>query len=127
MNSTILIGRLVADPELSYTTTQTAFCKFTLAVGRPTKEETADFIRIVVFGKQAENCNKYLGKGRKCAVNGRIETGSYKNREGRTVETFTVVANNVEYLDHRERPSDREVPKQETYENFSATDDYVPF
>lgn len=129
MNNVILIGRLVRDTELSYTTTGTAVCKFTIAVDRPTKageEKTADFIRITVFGRQAENCSKYLAKGRQCAVNGRIQTGSYTNKNGAKVDTTEVVANNVEFLQARERPSEREIPRNpET--TFMAVEDNVPF
>lgn len=126
MNSVVLIGRLCRDPELSYTTTGTAICKFTLAVDRPTRateEKTADFIKVTVFNAQAENSNRYLKKGSKCAVNGRIQTGSYKDRDGRTVSTVDVIANNVEFLQVRERPSEREVPEA----TFSYVDDGVPF
>lgn len=126
MNSVILIGRLCRDPELSYTTTQTAICKFTLAVDRPTRateEKTADFIKVTVFNAQAENSNRYLKKGSKCAVNGRIQTGSYKDRDGKTVSTFDVIANNVEFLQARERPSEREVPERPAYNE----DVYPPF
>lgn len=126
MNNVILIGRLVRDPELSYTTTGTAICKFTLAVDRPARageDKTADFIRITVFNAQAENSNRYLKKGSKCAVNGRIQTGSYKDRDGKTVSTFDVIANNVEFLQARERPSEREVPERPAYNE----DVYPPF
>lgn len=126
MNNVILIGRLCRDPELSYTTTQTAICKFTLAVDRPTRateEKTADFIKVTVFNAQAENSNRYLKKGSKCAVNGRIQTGSYKDRDGRTVSTFDVIANSVEFLQARERPSEREVPERPAYND----DVYPPF
>ena len=126
MNNVILIGRLCRDPELSYTTTQTAICKFTLAVDRPTRageDKTADFIRITVFNAQAENSNRYLKKGSKWAVNGRIQTGSYKDRDGKTVSTFDVIANNVEFLQARERPSEREVPERPAYNE----DVYPPF
>lgn len=122
MNNVILIGRLCRDPELSYTTTQTAICKFTLAVDRPTRageDKTADFIRITVFNAQAENSNRYLKKGNKCAVNGRIQTGSYKDRDGKTVSTFDVVANNVEFLDSREKPAERPA--------FTEVNEYPPF
>lgn len=102
MNSVVLIGRLARDPELSYTpSTQTAVAHFTLAVDRPRRngeDAGADFIRITVFGKQAETCDRYLSKGRQCAVSGRINTGSYKNREGVTVYTTDVVADRVEFL-----------------------------
>ena len=89
MNSVILIGRLTRDPELTYTpNNQTAVTHFSIAVDRPGtqgRDRQADFIRITVFGKQAENCDRYLSKGRQVAINGRIQTGSYKNREGQTV------------------------------------------
>lgn len=102
MNSVILIGRLARDPELSYTpNTQTAVCRFTLAVDRPRRQgedQGADFLRITVFGRQAETCDRYLSKGRQAAVHGRIETGSYKNREGVTVYTTDIIADRVEFL-----------------------------
>ncbi len=102
MNSVVLIGRLARDPELSYTAnTQTAICRFTIAVDRPRRqgeEQGADFIRITVWGRQAETCDRYLSKGRQVAVMGRIQTGSYKNREGVTVYTTDVVADRVEFL-----------------------------
>ncbi len=102
MNSVVLIGRLARDPELSYTpSTQTPVAHFTLAVDRPRRngeDAGADFIRITVFGKQAETCDRYLSKGRQAAVSGRINTGSYKNREGVTVYTTDVIADRVEFL-----------------------------
>lgn len=102
MNSVVLIGRLTRDPELSYTpNTQTPVCKFQLAVDRPKKngeDRGADFIRILIYGKVAEICDKYLSKGRQAAVEGRITTGSYKNRDGQTVYTTDVVAERVEFL-----------------------------
>ena len=105
MNQVILIGRLTRDPELSYTpNTQAAVCRFTIAVDRPRRqgeEAGADFIRITVWDRQAENCDRYLSKGSQVAIRGRIETGSYKNREGATVYTTDVVADRfggVEFL-----------------------------
>lgn len=108
MNSVILIGRLTRDPELSYTpNTQTAACRITLAVDRPKHNgdaqgadyvRSADFIRITVWGRQAETCDRYLSKGRQIAVMGRIQTGSYKNCNGETVYTTDVVAERVEFL-----------------------------
>ena len=102
MNNCVLIGRLCANPELSYTpNTQTACCRFTLAVDRPRRDgqdQGADFIRIVVWGAQGENCDRYLSKGRQVAVIGRIQTGSYKDRNGQTVYTTDIVADRVEFL-----------------------------
>lgn len=103
MNSVILIGRLTKDPEIRYTTgSQMAVATFSVAVDRPTRqgeEKKADFPRITVFGRQAENCEKYLSKGKKVAIEGRIQTGSYQKQNGETVYTTDVVANRVEFID----------------------------
>ena len=100
MNNVNLIGNLTRDPELRYSTgaNQTAVCRFTIAVndGYGDKQRTS-FIPIVVFNKQAENCDRYLAKGRRVAVTGRIQTGSYE-KDGRTVYTTDVIASNVEFL-----------------------------
>ena len=110
MNSVNIIGRLVRDPELKYTQSQQAVCSFTLAVdkglSRDKREElesagkpTADFPRIMVWGKQAENVSRYLSKGSQCGVIGRIQTGSYQDREsGKTIYTTDVIADSVEFL-----------------------------
>ena len=107
MNSVQLIGRLTRDPDVRYTSgSQMAVATFVLAIDRPTRqgeEKKADFPRITVFGKQAETCEKYLVKGRKVAVEGRIQTGSYQNKDGNTVYTTDVVANRVEFLEWGEK------------------------
>lgn len=101
MNNVILIGRLTRDPDLRYTGEGTAIARFTLAINRPTKDNKADFIQIMAFGKQAENVAAYLKKGNQCAVNGSIRTGSYVNKDGQKVYTTDVYANNVEFLGGR--------------------------
>lgn len=98
MNNVTLIGRLTKDPEARHTTDM-VIAKFTVAVDRFGKEKQADFIPVTVFGKQAENCEKYLVKGRKVAIQGRIQTGSYENKEGKRVYTTDVVANTVEFVE----------------------------
>lgn len=105
MNNVVLIGRLTRDPETRYIPqTETAVANFTLAVDRPmAKEKTADFIRIVAFGKTAELVEKYLAKGRLVAVQGRIQTGSYTNKEGETRYTTDVYADRVKFLDWGDR------------------------
>lgn len=103
MNSVVLIGNLTRDPELRYASggNQTAVCRFTIAVNDGFGEnKRTSFIPIVVFGKPAENCDRYLQKGSKVCINGRIQTGSYE-KDGRTIYTTDVVANNyggVEFL-----------------------------
>lgn len=136
MNSVVLIGRLTADPEVAYTQSQKAICRFTLAVDRQTKSEEAqaDFIRIVVWDRQGENAGRYLHKGSKVAVLGRIQTGSYKDREGKTVYTTDVVASRVEFLDSRsDKPADVSEVKAQAESlfgddvGFTYTDDGIPF
>lgn len=144
MNSVVLIGRLARDPELSYTpSNQTAVCKFTIAVDRPRRngeDAGADFIRITVWGRQAETCDRYLSKGRQVAISGRIQTGSYKNREGVTVYTTDVVADRVEFLGQGQGGNagntntisfEQQAPAMGGFEDlpdtFQAAEDDIPF
>ena len=128
MNAVILIGRLTRDPELRYIPqSETAVANFTLAVDRPmAKEKTADFIRIVCFGKTAELCERFLTKGRQVAVQGRIQTGSYKTQSGETRYTTEVVAERVEFLGSKGDSSPKEVDSS-IPDGFSELDDDVPF
>lgn len=101
MNSVFLIGNLTKDPEVAYKVGDDplAVGRFTVAVndGYGDRQRT-DFIPVVCFGKIAENCERYLSKGSKVAISGRIQTGSYENKEGRKVYTTDVIANNVEFV-----------------------------
>ena len=96
MNQVVLTGRLTRDPEKRYSASNMAITKFTIAVDRMARQGEE---RIVVCDKQAENCDRYLQKGKKVAVVGRIQTGSYENQQGQRVYTTDVVANNVEFLE----------------------------
>lgn len=113
MNSVNLIGRLTKDPEVRYSTgaNQTAVARFTLAVDRERQEDEADFISCVTFGKSAENMEKYMSKGRKVAVIGRIQTGSYE-KDGKKYYTTDVICNRVEFLDKK-----TDAPKNNGEEN----------
>lgn len=106
MNKVILMGRLARDPEVRYTTGQDtlAIARFTLAVERRMKREdqiNADFISCVSFGRQAEFAEKYFHQGLKIAITGRIQTGSYKNREGQTIYTTEVVVEEQEFAESK--------------------------
>lgn len=108
LNRVILIGRLTHDPELRYTQNSgIAITRFSLAVNRKftnqNGEREADFINIVTWRGLAENCANYLRKGSLVAVEGRIQTGKYENDEGRTVYTTDVVADDVRFLEPRNR------------------------
>ncbi|MBR5250753.1 MAG: single-stranded DNA-binding protein [Clostridia bacterium] len=102
MNKVVLIGRLTKDPDLRNVGNNVSVCRFTLAVDRPYRsangnEATADFFNIVVWRAQAENCGKYLQKGRQCAVIGRIENRSYE-KDGEKHYVTEIIAENVEFL-----------------------------
>lgn len=139
MNSVVLIGRLTRDPEVRYTGGQNnmAVATFSVAIDRPVKqgqEKKADFPRVTAFGRQAENCEKFLAKGRLVGVQGRIQTGSYTNKDGRTVYTTDVVADRVEFLEWgnkndsggTQEPAGAPEPPAAP-EGFSYSDDDIPF
>lgn len=114
----MLIGRLTRDPEVRYTSeTQMAVARFSVAINRPVRsggEKQTDFPNVVVFGKQAENCERFLGKGRLVGIQGRIQTGKYTNKNGDTVYTTEVVANNVEFLDWGDQNKKKEKKEMES-------------
>jgi single-strand DNA-binding protein len=106
MNKVILMGRLTRDPEVRYTTGENnlAIARYTLAVDRRFKrdgEATADFITCVAFGKSAEFAERYFRQGIKIAVSGRIQTGSYTNKEGQKVYTTEVVVEDQEFAESK--------------------------
>lgn len=108
MNKVILIGRLCEDPTESYTAGENAVAvsRYRLAVNRRGKDKEADFINIVTFGKAAEFAVKYLKKGQRIAISGRIQTGSYTNRDGKKVYTTDVVADEQEFADSKKEDAD---------------------
>ena len=107
MNKVILMGRLTRDPDVRYSAGEnsTAVARYTLAVDRRFRRDgdsaTADFIGCVAFGRQAEFAEKYLRQGTKIAITGRIQTGSYTNREGQKVYTTDVVVEEQEFADSK--------------------------
>ncbi len=102
MNRVDLVGRLTRDPELRHTTSGRAVCQISLAINRnftnQSGERETDFINVVVWDKQAENVSKYLAKGRMVSVEGRIQTRSYDDKDGKKVYVTEVVANSVQFL-----------------------------
>lgn len=140
MNNVILIGRLTKDPEIRYTRDQTAVATFTVAINRGKdkngEDRGADFLRVVAYGRTAENCERFLAKGRLVGVQGRIQTGSYTSKAGNVVYTTDVIADRVEFLewgDRNDRPSQGRPARQEPTEadipeGFQAIqDDDIPF
>lgn len=102
MNKVFLIGRLTKDPELRHTTSGTPVCQINIAVDRPRqkdKEQEADFINVLIWDKQAENVAKYQAKGNKIAIEGKIQTSRYKDKDDKTVFKTEIVATGIQYLD----------------------------
>lgn len=113
MNKVILMGRLTRDPEVRYSQgqNQTCIARYTLAVERRFKQEgqqSADFIGCVAFGKLGEFAEKYLKQGTKVAITGRIQTGSYTNRDGQKVYTTDIVVEEQEFAESKNAAGNRE-------------------
>lgn len=127
MNRVVLMGRLTKDPEGRRE--ETAYARFTLAVDRKKKDE-ADFISCVAFGKTAEFLLDHFKHGNKIAISGRIQTGSYTNRDGRKVYTTDVVAEECEFCEKRElnEPATVQQVRENVY-GFADTFDFsgTPF
>lgn len=112
LNRTVLVGRLTKEPDLKYTSSNIAFLRFTLAVNRtftnPDGERETDFIQCMVWRKQAENMSKYCYKGQQVAVEGRIQTGSYDDKDGKRVYTTDVVCDSVQFLERKQEENSNE-------------------
>ena len=116
MNKVLLIGRLTGKPELRYTNSNLPYTRFSIAVNRNFTnnqgQREADFINIIVWRKQAENVCNYLDKGSRVSVEGRIQTGSYDDKDGNKRYTVEVAADSVEFLDTKAQSQAR----QDSYE-----------
>ena len=121
MNRVILIGRIARDVDVRYGQSGTAVAKYTLAVDRKTKDDkSADFISCVVFGKGAEFAQKYLHKGIKIAVTGRLQTGSYDRQDGTKAYTTDVIVEEQEFCE-KKQDVDPHQPVYEYQAEFNQT------
>lgn len=137
MNKVIIIGRFTRDPEIKYTTGEnaTATARFSLAVNRRFKNKEgnydADFINCVAFGKTAEFIEKYFTKGMAIGITGRIQTGSYTNKEGQKVYTTDVVVEETEFVESKNKGTSDNVPNNNANSNSdfeeTVSDDEMPF
>ena len=136
MNNVNLIGRMTADPDVRYNpNTQLAVAKFRLAIddGYGEKKRT-NFVPVTVFGKSAENCEKFLKKGLQVGVQGKIQTGSYE-KDGKKVYTMDVIAERIYFIEwaHNNGNELANTPgyRQQDYdaapEGFTAVDEDIPF
>ena len=130
MNKVVLMGRLTRDPDIrtSQGEKATTIARYTLAVKRRATKEgeaSADFISCVVFGKGAEFAEKYLHQGSRIALSGRIQTGSYTNREGQKVYTTDVIVEEQEFAETRAEAKNRPEPKKQDEDGFMEIPDGV--
>lgn len=122
MNVVVLMGRLTKEPEVSYSQSGTCVCRYSLAVDRKYKrdgEQDADFINCVAFGKGAEFIQKYFHKGMKMVAQGRLQVDAYTTKEGARRYSATVVTDNHEFAEKKEKPEEKE--------GFMDIDEDVPF
>jgi len=109
INRTVLVGRLTKDPEVKFTSSNIAYARFTLAVNRtfsgPSGEREADFIQCIAWRRQAENLARFVKKGSLVGVEGRIQTGSYDDKDGIRKYTTDVVADSVQFLESKSQDS----------------------
>lgn len=127
MNLWVGVGRLTADPEIRVASeTQKTIARFSVAINRNKKD--ADFINCVAFDKTAELLEKYFHKGDRIGVQGRIQTGSYKNRDGQTVRTTDVMVSSIEFLQDKKAEAEPAQtsytePVQQTFADLGEVDD----
>lgn len=128
MNKVILMGRLTRNPEVRHSQNangeQLAIARFTLAVDRRGKDAGADYISCVEFGKSAEFAEKYLKQGTKITASGRIQTGSYTNRDGVKIYTTEVVIEEQEFAESKKAAGESQEAAQETPQE--APGDFIP-
>lgn len=137
MNKVILVGNLTKDPELTQTNGGVSVCRFTIAVQRRFQntegERDADFLNVVVWRAQGENCHKFLRKGSKCGVVGRIQTSSYDAQDGTKRYVTDIVADEVEFLSTKQgdgvAPAEAKPaqPSRKVAELEPIDDDSLPF
>ena len=130
MNKVVLIGRMVADPELNFQANSgMAICRFRLAVTRPFKKDETDFINCIAFGKTGETIAQYLTKGRQLAVTGSIRTGSYDAKDGTKRYTTDIVVDSFEFIGSSKNDnqgSNNSFNQDSNFGNMSFEDEMVP-
>jgi single-strand DNA-binding protein len=120
MNTVTLFGRLTKNPEITKTDEGLPICHFTLAVDDVfSKNGHTDFIRITVFGKRAETCGKYLFKGKRALVSGRLYADRYEDKEGITRYPVSVIADNVQFIDYVKPAGDIDEQEPDGEENIA--------
>lgn len=138
MNKVMLIGRITTKPELRYTSSNLPFTRFSVAINRTFSNQQGqretDFINVVVWRKQAENVCNFLNKGSQVAIEGRLQSGSYDDKDGKKVYTLDVQADNVQFLESKSQsltrdsnPSPYDYQNNQGYQSNNVNVDNDPF
>ena len=136
INRTVLVGRITKEPDIKHTSSDIMFCRFTLAVNRSFTnaqgEKEVDFIQCISWRKQAENMGKYVDKGHLLGIDGRIQTGSYDNKDGVKVYTTDVVADSVIFLEPKNQDNGMYPQKNDRQQKYDkqtidVVEDELPF
>ena len=136
MNKVVLMGRLTADPDIRYTQDGKAVASYTLAVDRRSskQDQKADFIRCQAWEKNAEVAEKYFAKGTKLVITGRIATGNYKDKDGKTVYTTDVIVEDQEFAEIKtgtdkgsSKKAEKETPANDGFLSVNDIDESLPF
>ncbi len=134
MNKVLLVGRITAKPELRYTSSNTAFLRFTVAVNRTFTnadgKREADFINVVAWRKQAETIAKFFDKGNLIGIEGRLQTGSYDDKDGNKRYTMDVALDNFEFVEGKNKGGDTSSfsePSPYDYQDNSVSVENDPF
>ena len=136
VNRVIILGRLTQDVDLKYTATSTAIANVNVATNERwtdksgEKQEKTEFHRVVVFGKQAENCNQYLSKGSLAYIEGKLQTRSWEDKEGRKMWSTEINANTVQFIGGQTTTNKPKVEKEQSYDvqvDSDFTSETIPF
>ena len=134
LNKVMIIGNLGADPELRTTTSGTAVCELRMATNESwldkasnERKDRVEWHRVIVWGKSGENCAKYLSKGSKAYVEGRIQTREWEDKDGNKRYTTEIVANSVQFLDSKGSGGQRQEPARDEKPGGGFDDDSIPF
>lgn len=128
MNKIFLIGRLTKEPELRHTTSGIPVCQINLAVNRPKqkdKQQEADFINVIIWDKQGKNVAKYQTKGNLIAVEGKLQTSKYEDKDKKVRYKTDVIATSIQFLDSKKEAKKEQENSKEMYEQFGNKTEYT--
>lgn len=113
MNNIVLVGRITHDLDLKKTKDKKSYVRFSIAVNDPYSEDRADFFNCIAWNNQAENLVKYMSKGSRIGIIGRLRHGSYEHEKGLTITTYDVIADNIQFLESKSEAGKAETKKED--------------